>query len=47
MFPITSTDDIYLVTGKINEEEIQYNYCSTSRKYSDMCGKNGKKYDPL
>lgn len=43
LFPITPIDDTYLVSGKIKEEEIQYNFCSIARKYSDMCGQPGKK----
>ena len=31
----------FLVTG-ISEED--YNYCSTARKFNDMCGEEGKMY---
>jgi hypothetical protein len=34
-------DENYLVNG-INEED--YYYCSTARKYEDMCGEEGKYY---
>ena len=29
----------YLVSGKTD-----FKYCSTARKFDDMCGKEGKKY---
>jgi len=39
-------DDMeFLVTGiKKNKKEFYY-YCSTSRKYEDMCGKEGRFYE--
>ena len=43
LFPKTKeVDDHYFVTG-IKKKEAFY-YCSTARKYDDMCGKEGKKY---
>ena len=41
VFPIGKYDDSFLVNGKI-DKNIQYYYCSTSRKNEDMCGKEGK-----
>ena len=34
----------YLVTGNNDPSLLDYEYCSTARKYEDMCGKEGKKY---
>lgn len=42
-FPRTESSEIsYLITG--NKENNDYNYCSTARRDSEMCGKEGKKY---
>ncbi len=41
-------DDYFLVNGKNNIEYYQYSgyyYCSTSRKYDNMCGNEGKFYE--
>jgi len=39
-------DSIFLVTGVnyISEQEPNYIYCSTARKFNNMCGKEGKMY---
>ena len=34
----------YLVTGIKNQNQKQYWYCSTARKYDTMCGPDGKDY---
>jgi hypothetical protein len=38
-------NDNYLVNGKINNNLDQYHYCSTARKFENMCGKEGKFYE--
>ncbi len=35
----------YLVNGIPNKNTIDYYYCSVSRKYEHMCGKEGKYYE--
>lgn len=41
LFPIKEN---YLITGEIKMNQIDYKYCSSARKYDDMCGESGKKY---
>jgi hypothetical protein len=44
-FPIIKENKIdYLVTGEPKEDELGYSYCSTARKFDDMCGEEGKMY---
>lgn len=43
LFP-RKENDIYNLVYGINEDNIEYNYCSTSREQEDMCGKEGKMY---
>ena len=38
MFPIKRDNDYFLVNGYTKKNKIEYNYCSISRKYEDMCG---------
>jgi hypothetical protein len=48
LFNITTIklDQNYLVTGIDNSEvTVEYNYCSTARSMSDMCGMDGKRYE--
>uniref|UniRef100_A0A6C0CV07 Uncharacterized protein n=1 Tax=viral metagenome TaxID=1070528 RepID=A0A6C0CV07_9ZZZZ len=48
LFNITTIklDDTYLVTGIDNSEvTVEYNYCSTARSMSGMCGIDGKRYE--
>lgn len=48
LFPKVDTDpyDTYfLIDGKREPKKIEYTYCSTSRKYDDMCGIEGKFYE--
>ena len=48
LFNITTikVDDTYLVTGIDNSEvTVEYNYCSTARSMSGMCGIDGKRYE--
>ena len=48
LFNITTikVDDSYLVTGIDNSEvTVEYNYCSTARSMSGMCGVDGKRYE--
>ena len=44
LFPQTNDDDFVLVNGHRNNHQ-EYYYCSTSRKYDNMCGKEGKYYE--
>ena len=46
LFPINKelNDSNFLVTGVNSISEPDYNYCSTSRKFTHMCGKEGKMY---
>jgi hypothetical protein len=45
MFPTESEPEYYLVNGKPDNNNIEYHYCSTSRKFEHMCGKEGKYYE--
>ena len=46
MFPIQKDHNEYdLVTGAKRFTTHDYSYCSTSRKFDDMCGKDGKLYE--
>jgi hypothetical protein len=48
LFNITTIklDETYLVTGIDNSEvSVEYNYCSTARSMSGMCGVDGKRYE--
>lgn len=38
-------DKHYLVTGIKNKKKEFYYFCSTSRNFQDMCGKEGKFYE--
>jgi hypothetical protein len=44
LFLRENDNDYYLVNG-VNNNNKEYHYCSTSRKYDDMCGKEGKFYE--
>jgi hypothetical protein len=44
MFPIKNVNDYFLVNGK-NYTYVEYQYCTTSRSYDSMCGKEGKFYE--
>ena len=46
VFPKEKDNDYFLVNGIINNNNIEYHYCSTSRKFERMCGEEGKFYDP-
>lgn len=35
----------YLVNGMKRVKPVEYTYCSISRKYDSMCGKDGKFYE--
>ena len=35
----------FLVNGRKQNTKISYSYCSTARKWGDMCGKEGKLYE--
>jgi hypothetical protein len=41
LFPIVKENDYFLVNGKKNTKNIDYHYSSISRRYEDMCGKEG------
>ena len=45
LFPIEKENDYFLVNGNNNNNNIEYKYCSTLRKYEDLCGKEGKFYE--
>ena len=48
LFNITTIklDDTYLVTGIDNSKvSVEYNFCSTARSMSGMCGIDGKRYE--
>ena len=45
MFPTEPEPEYYLVNGKPDNNNIEYHYCSTSRKFEHMCGKEGKYYE--
>ena len=48
LFNITTIklDDTYLVTGIDNSKvSVEYNYCSTARSMSGLCGIDGKRYE--
>jgi hypothetical protein len=38
-------DDYFLVNGIKNVKPSDYHYCSVSRLYDEMCGKDGKLYE--
>uniref|UniRef100_A0A6C0EA03 Uncharacterized protein n=1 Tax=viral metagenome TaxID=1070528 RepID=A0A6C0EA03_9ZZZZ len=44
MFPIEPESEYYLVNGKPDDHDNIYLYCSISRKFEHMCGKEGKYY---
>ena len=44
MFPIAEKEEFFLVDG-IKRANNDYNYCSISRLYDEMCGKDGKLYE--
>ena len=41
LFPIEKDNQYFLVDGN-NNNKTEYYYCSTSRKYENMCGSEGK-----
>jgi hypothetical protein len=43
-FPKDTENDYFLVNGN-NNYNIEYHYCSTSRKYEHLCGEEGKFYE--
>ena len=43
LFP-RKENDIYNLVNGINADNIDYNYCSTSRELEHRCGKEGKMY---
>ena len=48
LFNITTIklDDTYLVTGiDTSTVTVEYNYCSTARSMSGLCGIDGKRYE--
>ena len=45
MFPIEPESEYYLVNGKPDNDDNIYLYCSISRKFEHMCGKEGKYYE--
>jgi hypothetical protein len=45
LYPKEDDIDYSFVTGNNYNKNIDYHYCSTSRKFEDMCGKEGKFYE--
>lgn len=43
--PVVSDVDEWLVTGRINHQKRDYNYCSIVRKYNPQCGPDGKLFE--
>jgi hypothetical protein len=43
--PVVSDVDEWLVTGRINHQKREYNYCSIVRKYNPACGPDGKLFE--
>jgi len=43
LFP-KKENDIYRLVNGIHEDNIEYNYCSSSRELEHRCGKEGKMY---
>lgn len=45
-FPTSKEEysDYFLVDGKKEKKEKDYLYCSTARKFENLCGKEGKNY---
>lgn len=46
LFEKTENYDDFLVDGKKRNKKIDYYYCSIARQFDDMCGKDGKLYEP-
>lgn len=44
IYPIIREDHNYLVTGIIENNEIEYTYCSIARNSNTMCGEEGKNH---
>ena len=42
LFPLKPNNNDFLITGMPEEELIDYQYCSVTRKRDAMCGKEGK-----
>jgi hypothetical protein len=45
LFVIEKDNDYFLVDGNMNDNKLDYYYCSTARKYDNICGKEGKFYE--
>jgi hypothetical protein len=45
MFPIEPESEYYLVNGEPDDDNNTYHYCSISRKFEHMCGKEGNYYE--
>lgn len=46
LFPNERENNYFLVDGSgENNKKINYYHCSTTRKFDDMCGKEGKLYE--
>jgi len=46
LFPTMERYMDYFITGKGNVIFESYHFCSTARKFDDMCGEDGKKFVP-
>ena len=47
LFPIVDNNESFLVDGIKNAPNVRYHYCSVSRLYDEMCGKDGKHYEAI
>ena len=45
LFPQIDDNDYFLIDGYKSIKNTNYNYCVVSRKYDNMCGKEGKLYE--
>lgn len=45
LFPTEKENDYFLVNGNKNNDDVEYHYCSTARKFERMCGEKGKFYE--
>jgi hypothetical protein len=45
LFTTENEDTNYLVNGNKNNNDVEYHYCSTARKFHHMCGKEGKFFE--
>jgi hypothetical protein len=44
LFPLEPNNETFLVNGILKDEILDYYYCTTTREFDDMCGKEGFLY---